>query len=96
MKNLYKILGLGVLCLVAAGCDNVKDKLDKRRTGEEVVYISNGDTYTGYAGRVRKRYSEQIKDIRTDELWPYISEMNEDKPLVHYDNKLTTAVLPKF
>jgi|SRR3989344_5558507 len=99
MKKLYQILALGSLaglCLAAAGCDSAKDKLDKRRTGEEVVYISKNDNYTGYARRVREKYPEQVKDIRTDELWPYISEMNGDKELIHYNNKATTAVLPKF
>lgn len=100
MKNIYKALGLGALALtgavVLAGCDNVKNKLDKRRTGEEIIYISEGDTYTGYVGRVREKYPEQVKDVRTDDLWMYISKMNKDKPLVYYKDKATTTVLPKF
>ena len=99
MKNISRILGLGALCLAVAGingCEDTSTKLDKRRTGTEVVYIGSGDTYTDYARKVRKKYPEQIKDVRTDDLWMYISEMNKDKPLIHYNNKGTTAVLPKF
>lgn len=96
MRNLFKIVLLSGFFFGLNACDSVKDKLDNRKTREEIIYISENDTYSGYAKRVKEQYPIELKGIRNDELWMYISEMNNSEPLIYYKNKPTTVTLPVF
>ena len=71
-------MGIGILYVIK---DALKDRILKDVLKIEVITIQKGDTYSGYAVRLRERYP-CIKDAGFDKTIDYVRSLNKRKELI--------------
>ena len=71
-------MGIGILYVIK---DALKDRILKDVSKIEVITVQKGDTYSGYAVRLRERYP-CIKDAGFDKTIDYVRSLNKRKELI--------------